>query len=435
MAFNARLNPTLRTVAIETHGCKLNQADSDSLARQFQEAGFRLVSAEDGPDVYVLNSCTVTHVADAKARRGLRAARRANPLATVVATGCYAQRSPAEVSAVSGVDLVVGNFDKDTLVQQLLQTRGGVTRTINPPSPPVPLSGSLRRTRAMVKIQEGCNQICAYCIVPKVRGRERSIPLDSLVQRVQTCVEEGFKEVVLTGTQLGSYGFDLPGIGLQDLVGSLLRRTTVERLRVSSLQPQEINPELLDLWENPRLCPHFHLPLQSGSDTVLKSMRRRYTADRYRRTVDQLYSSIPHASVTADLIVGFPGEGEAEFEESYQFCRELNLADIHVFPYSARPGTTAAHMDPQPDPIEQKKRTRRMLELASEKAVSFRQQAYGSLRPVLWERPDSRDDHVYFGYTDNYLKVRTTSHEDLTNRITQTRLLNEENGVIKGGLM
>ena len=385
--------------------------------------------------MYVLNSCTVTHVADAKARRGLRTARRSNPLATVVATGCYAQRSPAEVSAVSGVDLVVGNFDKDTLVHRLLQPRSEVTQTVNPSSPRVSASSSFRRNRAMVKIQEGCNQICAYCIVPKVRGRERSIPLESLVHRVQCCVEEGFKEVVLTGTQLGSYGFDLPGTGLQDLVGSLLRRTTVERLRVSSLQPQEINPELLGLWENPRLCPHFHLPLQSGSDTVLKSMRRRYTGDRYRHTVDQLYRSIPHASVTTDLIVGFPGEGEAEFEETYQFCRDLDLADMHVFPYSARPGTTAAHMRPQPDPIEQKKRTRRMLELASEKAAYFRKRACGSARPVLWERSDSRDDHVYFGLTDNYLKVRATWHEDLANRITQTRLLNEENGVINGKLM
>ena len=268
------------TVAIETHGCKLNQADSEVLARRFMSAGYNVVPLGDGPDIYVLNSCTVTHVADAKARQALRAARRRNPSLTVVATGCYAQRAPDQLRRVEGVDLVLGNFEKSRIVEAVLQARGVTTVSCAEGKEGVIRSESLGRTRAMVKIQEGCNQVCAYCIVPKVRGRERSIPPEELVRLVRQRIGEGYKEVVLTGTQLGSYGFDLPeGTELKTLIETVLSRTEIERLRVSSLQPQEITPELLKLWKDPRLCPHFHMPLQSGSDAVLARMRRRYSAD------------------------------------------------------------------------------------------------------------------------------------------------------------
>ena len=276
------------TVAIDTHGCKLNQADSDVLLRRFLEAGFHVVGTNDSPDVYVLNSCTVTHVADAKARSALRSARRANPNTTLVPTGCYSQRRFDEVKALPGVDLVLGNFDKHALVDQVLEKFQGLSSKSSPNNSTIgPLSG-FQRTRAVVKIQEGCNQICSYCIVPKVRGRERSIPLGSLIKQVRAYVDEGFKEVVLTGTQLGSYGYDIPGTDLADLIESILRETSLARLRVSSLQPQEITDELLGLWENPRMCPHFHLPLQSGSNTVLRDMRRRYTTETYLSQVKRI---------------------------------------------------------------------------------------------------------------------------------------------------
>ena len=281
-------------MAIETHGCKLNQADSQALARRFVSAGYRVVSLADGPDVYVLNSCTVTHVADAKARQALRAARRRNPSMTVVATGCYAQRMPDQLRSIAGVDLVVGNFEKSLIVSQVQRVRRVKTVSCGEGSEDSVAQESLGRTRAMVKIQEGCNQVCAYCIVPKVRGRERSIPPEELIATVNRRVREGFREVDLTGTQLGSYGFDLPDSnGLKGLVEKILAETNVERLRVSSLQPQEITPGLLELWRNPRLCPHFHMPMQSGSDAVLRRMRRRYTADEYRRTVADIYAVPP----------------------------------------------------------------------------------------------------------------------------------------------
>ncbi|MQF69138.1 tRNA (N(6)-L-threonylcarbamoyladenosine(37)-C(2))-methylthiotransferase MtaB [SAR202 cluster bacterium AD-804-J14_MRT_500m] len=430
MPEQSSISLTRRTVAIETHGCKLNQADSDVLLRRFLEAGFRIVGTEDGPDVYVLNSCTVTHVADAKARNALRAARRINPLTTVVATGCYVQRRFDEVKNIPGVDLVGGNFDKHRLVEQILEK----FQNESPKSDPYnlatgPLNG-FQRTRAMVKIQEGCNQICSYCIVPKVRGREHSIPLRSLVDQVRTCVGEGFKEVVLTGTQLGSYGYDIPGTNLINLIENLLQQTNLERLRVSSLQPQEITPELLSLWKNPRLCPHFHIPLQSGSDVVLKDMRRRYTTEIYDRRVKEIYQFLPGASVTADLIVGFPTEGKGEFEESYRFCEGLNLANIHVFPYSVRPGTTAAHVASKQNSIERRDRTKTMLSLASRKASDFRKKSFGSIHTVLWEKSDRSRDKAYIGLTDNYLRVRCVWPDNLTNKTTLARLGVEEGRAI-----
>lgn len=256
----------LGTVSIRTQGCKLNQADSETMARDFSEAGYRVVGPAEPADIYIVNTCTVTHVADSKARQALRAASDKNPGALVVATGCYAQRAPQELAQVRGVGLVAGNGEKHRLVEMVLAARGDqpVACAVGE-EPSILVDQGILRTRAMVKIQEGCNQVCAYCIVPKVRGRERSIPPEVLLLQVQQRVGEGYKEVVLTGTQLGSYGFDLAGADLKSLIDLLLRESGIQRLRVSSLQPQEITGELLALWDDPRLCPHFHMPLQSGS--------------------------------------------------------------------------------------------------------------------------------------------------------------------------
>ena len=416
------------TVAIETHGCKLNQADSEVIARQFTQAGYRVVNLNDGPDIYVLNSCTVTHVADAKARQALRAARKRNPSLTVVATGCYAQRAPDQVRNVEGVDLVLGNRQKPRLVEAALQARGVATVPCAEGVDSLTGPESLGRTRAMIKIQEGCNQVCAYCIVPKVRGKERSIPPEKLLQQVCQRVAEGYREVVLTGTQLGSYGFDLSQGDLRSLIELVLEHGNVERLRVSSLQPQEITPGLLNLWKDPRLCPHFHMPLQSGSNAVLKRMRRRYTADQYRETVERIYGAIPHAAVTADVLVGFPGETEEEYQETFRLCESVDFASMHVFPYSVRPGTSAAYVDSQVEPAVKRARMDRMLTLAEEKASVFRRRSLGEIRPVLWEK--EFEDGVYSGLTDNYLKVRVNTSRPLANEITWARLTEEREGVI-----
>ena len=407
-------------VAIHTHGCKLNQADSQVLARQFQEAGFTVVRSATQADVVILNSCTVTANSDSKARQYLRRARRANPDALVVATGCYAQRAKDELSAMEEVSLVLDNRQKETLVSTVAAKLNLVADSSIQNAP---VAAPVGRSRAMVKIQEGCDQVCAYCIVPKVRGRERSIPPEEIIAEINGRSENGCREAVLTGTQLGTYGFDLPGIDLRDLIRRVLAETSIDRLRVSSLQAQEITHELLELWEDPRLCPHFHIPLQSGSDTILRSMRRRYDTARFAETVELVRKKIPDAGITTDTIVGFPGEGAREFAESYSFAMSVGFSDMHVFPYSIRPGTSAAHLDGQVEVIKKRERTGEMLELAATAMREFRLGSLGQTRPVLWEPGKGRDaGGIWSGLTDNYLRVKAQSDRDLGNVITDARL-------------
>ena len=414
------------TVAIRTQGCKLNQADSEDLARRFTEAGYMLVGPRERADVYVVNTCTVTHVADKKARQALGAAHRHNPGSLVVATGCYAQRSPGELARLPGVDLVAGNEGKQGLVETVRAARGDGPVACTVGEDPPSLAMALGRARAMVKIQEGCNQVCAYCIVPKVRGRERSIPPQEVLSQTRRRVQEGCKEVVLTGTQLGSYGFDLAGTDLRRLVALLLEKSGVERLRISSLQPQEITPEMLKLWADPRLCPHFHMPLQSGSDAVLKGMQRRYSARRYAQAMDGIRSAVPDVAITADMIVGFPGEDESLFRESLEFARGMGFASMHVFPYSVRQGTSAAHMEPKVADATRTRRMAQMLVLAREQSREFRRQTLGSVRKVLWERSEKRGEAtILLGLTDNYLKVFVEGHLPGIGQITPARLMAE----------
>ena len=413
------------TVAINTHGCKLNQADSQQLARQFQEAGFVLIQSSAQADVVVLNSCTVTANADSKARSYLRRTRRANPNALVVATGCYAERARDDLLGMDEVSLVLDNRNKQHLVATVAANLninlpvGSSDSSRNTNSRPL----ELLRTRAMVKIQEGCNQVCSYCIVPKVRGRERSVPAQEIIDEINTRSTTGRREVILTGTQLGTYGFDLPGTNLTELIKKVLAETTVDRLRISSLQPQEITPELLDLWENPRLCPHFHIPLQTGCDTMLRAMRRRYSTTQFAETVQLIRSKILDAGATTDIIIGFPGEGAREFAESYTFAESMNFSDMHVFPYSIRPGTTAAHLCNHVDDGMKKERTGEMLELATMKMRQFRLGSLQQVRPVLWNINRSGEpSEEWIGLTDNYLQVRTQQTDDLANTITKVRL-------------
>ena len=416
-------------VAIHTHGCKLNQADSQVLVRQFQEAGFTMVKSAAQADVVVLNSCTVTANSDSKARQYLRRARRSNPDALVVATGCYAQRAKGDLSAMESVSLVLDNRDKPSLVatiaNKLEVESGSLAENLAVPAP--------GRSRAMVKIQEGCDQVCSYCIVPKVRGRERSIPPEEIIAQINERAKLGCREAVLTGTQLGTYGFDLPGIDLAGLLQQVLVETNINRLRISSLQAQEITPDLLGLWDDSRLCPHFHIPLQSGSDTILKSMRRRYDTARFAETIALVRKTIPGAGITTDIIIGFPGEGVREFAESYSFAASMGFSDMHVFPYSIRPGTSAAHLDDQVIDAQKKERSGEMLELAAASVKKFRQGALGQVRPVLWEPTQGKNcGGIWSGLTDNYVRVKATSGRDLSNLITDAQLTSLDEDWVTG---
>ena len=418
-------------VYIETHGCKLNEADSQNLSRQLIEAGYKLAATPEQASVHIVNTCTVTHVADRKARQAIRKAKRINETSLVIATGCYVERSPEEVSQLEGLDLLIGNRLKNSIVEQIGTLLDFVSPKSQVPTSPDEESIPPSTSRSMIKIQEGCNQICSYCIVPKVRGRERSVGPTILIEHINKIFKDGYKEVVLTGTQLGSYGFDLDDTSLHKMLSKVLQETAIPRLRVSSLQPQEISEELIRLWDNERLCRHFHLPLQSGSSTLLSKMRRRYSALEYKQAVELIRSRFPSAAITADVIVGFPGETEKQFTETYNLCKKIKFANIHLFPYSSRPGTSAYYLPNKVDPKEIRKRMNLMLSLAKEQASDYRNSILGTKRKVLWETSKKVGDTTsWSGLTDNYIRVNTASNKPLRNVLTSVTLDKFTNGTV-----
>ncbi len=421
-------------VAILTLGCKLNQADSQALARELLAQGCQVIDRPAPADALIINACSVTHVADRKSRHLVRLARRLAPEATVVLTGCYEQDGGRDLGQRLGADWLVANADKAAIAQRLLrhwQEQGRLGR-----SPTTIEPGDGLRTRAFIKIQEGCNEACAFCIVPRARGREKTVAIRDVAAQVLARQAEGAKEVVLTGSQLGNYGRDL-GLcqGLKDLLAALLTETSIPRLRLSSLQAQDISKDLLRLWQNRRLCCHFHLPLQSGSDRILAAMRRRYTVDQFRQAVALIRRSLPDVAITTDIIVGFPGEGDEDFQRTHDVCQELAFAAIHVFPYSRRPGTVAALAKEQVPHAIKRQRLERMLQLARTSADAFRARFRGRTLDVLWEEARARQEGrppLWRGLTDNYLRVYTCAEKgsasgqwagvDLANRLTATRL-------------
>lgn len=414
-------------VYLERVGCKLNQSEIEALGRGFVQAGHQVVQASEEADLCVVNTCTVTQAADSKSRKLIRQLRRANPTAQLIVTGCYAEMCPQEIEAIGGVDLVVGNEDKERLVELV----GGLERGEGTPLalPGLSLRTPLGHTRAFVKIQDGCNNRCAYCIVSLARGRERSRPRQDILAEIEALVAAGCKEVVLTGVHVGRYGRDL-GTGLGQLVEDILSETTVPRLRLSSIEPWDLEPSLLRLWENSRLCRHLHLPLQSGCDATLQRMGRRYTTSQYASLVVAACRSIPDLAITTDVIVGFPGETAEEFAMSLSFVEEMEFARTHIFKYSARPGTAAAEMPHQVPYAEKKKRSEAMLELARESSQGFCRRFLGQRMEVLWETPCRDDKKAWSGLTDNYIRVMTRSEFDLANTITSANLVE----LIKGGM-
>ena len=424
--------PALRTVAVLTLGCKLNQAESEAMARELQDAGCSVVDRPAAADAFIINSCSVTHVADRKSRHLVRLARRLSPDATIMLTGCFPETAGMDAALAVGADLVVPSRDKAEVVRRLFAHRPAPGR-----QPDAPL-GERPRTRAFVKAQEGCNDVCAFCIVPRTRGRERSVSPADVAALVRQREDEGACEVVITGTQLGAYGRDLDGerYGPAGLIRHVLAETAVPRIRFSSLQPQDITPELLSLWEDPRLCRHFHLALQSGSAGVLQRMRRRYTKAEFAGALTQIRETLPDVAVTTDILAGFPGETEDEHAESLAFCRDAGFAGMHVFPYSRRPGTSADKLTGQVDAETKRARMTDLLALADESAAAFRRRYLGRTMAVLWEESHHAAGAlpVWDGLTDNYIRVRAAVSLDLRNRLTPTRLVAEEAGALTGAV-
>jgi threonylcarbamoyladenosine tRNA methylthiotransferase MtaB len=401
------------TVALDSLGCKLNQAEIQTLARQFEAAGYWLVEPDAKADIYILNTCTVTHIADRKSRHLLRMARRRNPAARLIAIGCYAHRAPVDLSKIEGVELVLGN-DKKTNLLGLLDDADSRRQAGPVPSGPQ----ASRRTRAFLKIQNGCKNFCAYCIVPLVRGREQNVAAESILSLVRGFIANGYREVVLTGTEIG--GYQSNNANLAGLIKRILAETPLPRLRLSSLQPHQISPELIEFWRDGRLCPHFHISLQSSSDVVLKRMKRRYSVTDYRKAVELVRNTVPDAAITTDVIVGFPGEKDDEFKEMLNFCGEMQFARIHVFPFSPRPGTAAAAMPDQISDTVKKERSNQMLALSKKSVKAFQQRFIGKSLDVLWEQ---RSKGIWSGLTGNYIKVYTKSSKALTNLILPVKLM------------
>jgi threonylcarbamoyladenosine tRNA methylthiotransferase MtaB len=402
-------------VFIKTHGCKLNQADSIQITDEFFNQGFNITAQESEAQVVILNTCTVTATADSKARQYINRIKRTNPDTLVVVTGCYAELSPETIKQEHPDCLVLGNKSKKHLVSEVknhFKHNIQLEQITNTP---------MLKTRAMLKIQEGCNQVCAYCIVPKVRGREKSIPSTLITNQINNFHKNGYQEVVLTGTQLGTYGFDLQDENLVTLISAILRNTSVPRIRISSLQAHEISTELLSLWSNSRLLNHLHIPLQSGDDDILESMRRRYTTSVFSDSVELARNLIPNVSITTDWIVGFPGETNDQFEKSTNFVKSIGFSDIHAFPYSIRPGTSAAHFKNQITPQTKKARMIEALAQKSDSSERYKQSMIGKSFDVLWERTSSTAYN--YGLTSNYIKVKKMSDKTVSNSITNETLL------------
>ena len=416
-------------IYLETLGCRLNYSEMETLGRELSDVGHHVVPSPDEADVCVLNTCAVTGEAARKSRQLARKLARANPDARLAVTGCYATLEPETVAALPNVSLVVENQRKELLAELLqpwsAELSGQQWLRLEPEAPAQPV----HRTRAFVKVQDGCNNHCTFCIVTVARGEERSRRLADIVDEVRRLASEGYQEAVLTGVHLGGYGSDLD-TDLSALVAAILRHTELPRLRLSSLEPWDLHADFFDLWRESdgRLCPHLHLPLQAGCDRTLKRMARRTRVDDFRALVSAARERIPDLVLTTDMIVGFPGESEADFAESLQFAEEMAFAHIHVFPYSARAGTAAAGFSGQVPAEVRRQRVAAMEAVARRTGDAVRESFVGSLRPVLWEsceQPANGHGAVWNGLTDNYLRVRAVapSGVDLENRITWTRLV------------
>ena len=419
-------------VYLHSLGCRLNQSEIETMACQLAAAGHAVVDGPDRADVCVVNTCAVTAEAERKSRHYLSALARANPEARIAVVGCYATLSPRQCAGFPGVSWVVPNAEKERVVEMVAYS----------PSPsPSPLSLSLgqvegirTRTRAFVKVQDGCDNHCTYCVTRLLRGPARSRPLADVVAEVQALVEAGCREAVLTGVNLSSYGRELglPG-GLRTLVETLLAHTDLERLRFSSLEPWDLDEGFFGLWENARLCRQLHLPLQAGCDETLHRMGRRITTGEFAHLVQVARAAIPDLAVTTDVIVGFPGEDQAAFRASLDFVAAVGFARLHVFPYSPRPGTAAARLPGQVSREARRVWARAMRALGAEQAARFRQRFLGRQMAVLWEQ--RRRDGMWSGLTSNYLQVITRAEEDLHNWLTPTRLVATQNGCLVGEVL
>ncbi|ESP62990.1 MiaB family protein, possibly involved in tRNA or rRNA modification [Smithella sp. ME-1] len=409
-------------VYFDTIGCRLNQSEIEIMAAQFRRAGHIVVEDAGKADLVVVNTCAVTSAAASDSRQKIRQAAHKGA-SQIIATGCWATLEPQAALNLPGVDNVVLNENKDNLVSDFLH----ITPLIFDLEPLArePLPGDHLRTRAFLKVQDGCDNFCTFCITKVARGKGVSRPMAEVMVDVKNALDGGVKEIVLTGVHLGSWGKDIDHtLHLRDLIEKILKETNVQRLRLSSLEPWDLGESFFSLWEDSRLCPHLHLPLQSGSGTILKRMARKTTPEKYMRIVLDARAVVPYMAITTDMIVGFPGETEAQFEESMEFVRQVNFAGGHIFPFSARPGTAAATYEHQIPKAIRKRRSAVMRAVFAEMTHQYQSAYLGKTAEVLWESGEQMPDGRWLmkGLTGNYLRIVIESPFNLANQITTTKL-------------
>lgn len=416
----------MKTVAFHTLGCKVNTYESNAMLKIFNEAGYQEVDFKQVADVYVINTCTVTNTGDSKSRQMIRKAIRKNPKATICVVGCYSQTAPEEIEKIEGVGVVLGTQYRSDIVKYVdehLETGEMVIKVDNVMNLRKFEDLNIDRfknTRAFLKIQDGCNNFCTYCIIPYARGRVRSRQKESVLNQAQRLVDNGYVEIVLTGIHTAGYGEDLDDYSFYELLVDLVKIKGLKRLRISSIETSQISDEIIDLiGSNEIIVDHLHVPLQAGSDATLKRMNRKYTTAEYLEKINKIRSYLPNIAFTTDVIVGFPGETDEEFEETYNFIKQVNYSELHVFPYSPRKNTPAAKMKDQVNDQIKHERANRLLQLSKELNHEFALKQIGKTLKVLFEK---RDGEYLIGHAGDYLKVKAKTADNLIGEIVTIKI-------------
>ena len=433
------------SVAFYTLGCKVNQYETEAMGEIFEKAGYSIVDSEDRADVYVINTCTVTNLGDRKSRQFIRRAKRINPEAIIAVVGCYSQTAPEEVLSIEGVNIILGTNDRNKILEYVEQaTNQGNDEKINAVQDIMNIHafedlsiGEIKgKTRAYLKIQEGCNQYCTYCIIPYARGPIRSRNIEDIFNEVKRLAKNDFKEIVLTGIHVASYGKDLGQATLLDVIDSVHSVEGIERIRISSIEPTIVTEDFIaKLIQYHKVCPHFHLSLQSGCNATLKRMNRKYTTEEYSLIVNRIREYIPEASITTDIMVGFPGETEEEFQSTLQFVKDIQFSQIHVFKYSPRKGTPAAEFAEQVPSLIKNKRSEELIKLAKEGMLSYHRKFINACKEVLFEAETEGNYGAYEGLTDNYIRVLSTTDKDIKGKLVKVRLIGLEGDAMLGEIL
>lgn len=432
------------SIAFYTLGCKVNFYDTEAIWQLFKQEGYEQVDFEQTADVYLINTCTVTNTGDKKSRQIIRRAVRRNPDAIIAVTGCYAQTSPAEILDIPGVDLVIGNQDREKLldyVREIQEKREPINAVRNIMKTrafeELDVPDFADRTRAFLKIQEGCNNFCTFCIIPWSRGLSRSRESDSVLKQARQLVAAGYKEIVLTGIHTGGYGDDLENYDLTNLLWDLDKIEGLERIRISSIEASQIDDRMIEvLNKSSKMCRHLHIPLQAGNSEVLKRMRRKYTAEEFADKIARIREAMPDVAITTDVIVGFPGETDDHFKEGYDFMKKVGFSEMHVFPYSKRTGTPAARMEDQVDEEVKHARVHELIELSEQMQLEYAKSFVGQVVDVIPEgaAKGRQESGLIMGYSDNYLQVIFEGSESLIGKVCRVKLteagVNECQGVL-----